>query len=117
MINASTKSNIRIFAAGVAVSGCVIMVGHCLRQLGLTFNPVLWASTAIIAALLGFTIAANILVRYHGTGDRFSLFLGAAFGLDGLIQLSGIVELHGQSLSAAMVKPDRKSTRLNSSHT
>jgi diguanylate cyclase (GGDEF)-like protein len=101
MINASTKSNLRIFSAGVALSGCVIVIGHFLRQLGLTFNPVLWASTAIIAALLGFTIAANILVRYHGTGDRFSLFLGAAFGLDGLIQLSGIVELHGQSLSAA----------------
>ena len=101
MINASTKSNLRIFSAGVALSGCVIMIGHFLRQLGLTFNPVLWASTAIIAALLGFTIAANILVRYHGTGDRFSLFLGAAFGLDGLIQLSGIVELQGQSLSAA----------------
>src|SRR5260370_1655148 len=100
MINASTKSNIRIFSAGVALPGCVIMIGHFLRQLGLTFNPVLWASTAIIAALLGFTIAANILVRYHGAGDRFSLFLGAAFGLDGLIQLSGIVKLHGKSLSA-----------------
>src|SRR5260370_12362912 len=100
MINASTKSNLRIFSAGVALSGCVIVIGHFLRQLGLTFNPVLWSSTAIIAALLGFTIAANILVRYHGTGDRFSLFLGAAFGLDGLIQLSGIVKLHGKSLSA-----------------
>src|SRR5260370_7812206 len=117
MINEREKSHLRMFSAGVAVSGCGIVSGDFLRQLGLTFNPVLWASTAIIAALLGFTIAANILVRYHGTGDRFSLFLGAAFGLDGLIQLSGIVELHGQSLSAAMVKPDRKSTRLNSSHT
>lgn len=101
MINASTKSNLRIFPAGVALSGCVIVIGHFLRQLGLTFNPVLWASAEIIAALLGFTIAANILVRYHGTGDRLSLFLGAAFGLDGLIQLSGIVELHGALLSPA----------------
>jgi len=101
MINASTKSNLRIFSAGVALSGCVIVIGHFLRQLGLTFNPVLWASADIIAALLGFTIAANILVRYHGTGDRLSLFLGAAFGLDGLIQLSGIVELHEQLLGPA----------------
>jgi len=98
MIKASTKSNLRIFPAGLALSIGVIVIGHFLRQLGLTFNPVLWASTDIIAALLGFTIAANILVRYHGTGDRFSLFLGAAFGLDGLIQLSGIVELHGELL-------------------
>jgi diguanylate cyclase (GGDEF)-like protein len=96
-----TEGNLGILVTGAALSGCVIVIGHFLRQLGLTFNPVLWASTAIIAALLGFTIAANILVRYHGTGDRFSLFLGAAFGLDGLIQLSGIVELHGQLLSAA----------------
>jgi len=101
MINASTKSNLRIFSAGVALSGGVIVIGHFLRQLGLTFNPVLWASADIIAALLGFTIAANILVRYHGTGDRLSLFLGAAFGLDGLIQLSGIVELHEQLLGPA----------------
>jgi diguanylate cyclase (GGDEF)-like protein len=98
MIKASTKSNLRIFPAGLALSIGVIVIGHFLRQLGLTFNPVLWASADIIAALLGFTIAANILVRYHGTGDRFSLFLGAAFGLDGLIQLSGIVELHGELL-------------------
>ena len=98
MIKASTKSNLRIFPIGMALSIGVIVIGHFLRQLGLTFNPVLWASADIVAALLGFTIAANILVRYHGTGDRFSLFLGAAFGLDGLIQLSGIVELHGELL-------------------
>jgi diguanylate cyclase (GGDEF)-like protein len=99
MINASLKRNLRIFLAAAGLSGCVVVIAHFLRQLGLTFNPVLWASAEIIAALLGFTIAANILVRYHGTGDRFSLFLGAAFGLDGLIQLGGIVGLPGELLS------------------
>ena len=99
MINASSKRNIRIFLAAAALAGCVTIIAHFLRQVGLSFNPVLWASAEIIAALLGFTIAANILVRFHGTGDRFSLFLGAAFGLDGLIQLSGIVQLHGGLLS------------------
>src|ERR1700720_1524714 len=101
MINASSKRSLRIFAIAGASSGCVGVLAHFLRHLGLSFNPVLWASAEIIAALLGFTIAANILVRFHGTGDRFSLFLGAAFGLDGLIQLSGIVELHGELLSRA----------------
>lgn len=101
MINARTKRNLRIFLVAAALSGCVTLIAHFLRQLGLTFNPVLWASAEIIAAVLGFTIAANILVRYHGTGDRFSLFLGAAFWLDGLIQLSGIVELHGELLNRA----------------
>jgi diguanylate cyclase (GGDEF)-like protein len=87
---------VRISLAAAALCAAVTLLAHFLRQLGFSFNPVLWASAEIIAALLGFTIAANILVRYHGTGDRFSLFLGAAFGLDGLIQLSGIVELQGQ---------------------
>lgn len=99
MINASSKRNLRILVILAASSGCVLVLAHFLRQLGLSFNPVLWASAEIIAALLGFTIAANILVRFHGTGDRFSLFLGAAFGLDGLIQLAGIVELHRELLS------------------
>src|SRR6202043_3329344 len=99
MINASSKRSLRIFAFAVASSGCVGVLAHFLRQLGLSFNPVLWASAQIIVALLGFTIAANILVRFHGTVDRFSLFLGAAFGLDGLIQLTGMAGLHGELLS------------------
>jgi diguanylate cyclase (GGDEF)-like protein len=101
MINASSKRSLRIFAVAVALSGCVGVLAHFLHQLGLSFNPVLWASAEIIVALLGFTIAANILVGFHGTGDRFSLFLGAAFGLDGLIQLSGIAGLPGELLSGA----------------
>jgi diguanylate cyclase (GGDEF)-like protein len=101
MMNASTRSNIRSCVTGAALSGCVVVIGHFLRHFALTLNPVLWASADIIAALLGFTIAANILVRYHGTGDRLSLFLGAAFGLDGLIQLAGIVELQGELLKPA----------------
>src|SRR5690349_19724240 len=95
MINGRAIRNLRICLAAAALSSGVILIAHFLRHLGLSFNPVLWASAEIIAALLGFTIAANILVRYHGTGDRFSLFLGAAFGLDGLIQLSGIIQFHG----------------------
>jgi diguanylate cyclase (GGDEF)-like protein len=100
MINASSKRTLRVSVAAGALSGCVIVFAHFLRHLGGSFNPVLWASAEIIAALLGFTIAANILVRYHGMADRFSLFLGAAFGLDGLIQLSGIIELHGDVLNS-----------------
>ena len=99
MINASSKRSLRIFAIAAASSGCVGVLAHFLRHLGLSFNPVFWASAEIIAALLGFTIAANILVRFHGTGDRFSLFLGAAFGMAGLIQLTGILGLHGELVS------------------
>ena len=101
MTNASSRRNIRIFLAAAGLAGCVTLLAHFLQQLSLSFSPVLWASAEIIAALLGFTIAANILVRFHGTGDRFSLFFGAAFGLDGLIQLTGILGLHGELLSSA----------------
>ena len=105
MISARSKRLVRISLAAAALCAAVTLLAHFLRHLGFSFNPVLWASAEIIAALLGFTIAANILVRYHGMGDRFSLFLGAAFGLDGLIQLSGIVELHGQLLRSPMHVP------------
>ncbi|HZP34693.1 MAG TPA: GGDEF domain-containing protein [Candidatus Acidoferrales bacterium] len=99
MIKASSNRILRISLVAGVVSGCVVVIAHFLRQVGGSFNPVLWASAEIIAALLGFTIAANILVRYHGTADRLSLFLGAAFGLDGLIQVSGLIELHGAAAS------------------
>jgi len=85
----------------VALLGSVIVIGHFLRQLNLTFSPVLWASADIIAALLGFAIAANILVRYQGTGDRFSLFLGLGFAFAGFVQLTGIVGLHSELLKQA----------------
>lgn len=101
MIKPSSKRVLRTSLVAGVLSGGVIVIAHFLRQIGGSFNPVLWASAEVIAALLGFTIAANILVRYHGTADRFSLFLGAAFGLDGLIQLGGIIELHGEVLSHA----------------
>jgi len=99
MIKPSSKRILRTSLVAGVLSGGVVVLAHFLRQIGGSFNPVLWASAEVIAALLGFTIAANILVRYHGTADRFSLFLGAAFGLDGLIQLAGIIELHGNVLS------------------
>ena len=102
MIKASLKGRLRIFSAAAALSCGVIVGAHFLRQLGVSFNPVLLASTEIITALLSFTIAANIWVRFDGTGDRFALLLGTAFGLDGFIQLSGILELHGELLSRAL---------------
>jgi diguanylate cyclase (GGDEF)-like protein len=99
MIKASSKRIVRTSLVAGLLAGCVVVIAYFLRQIGGSFNPVLWASAEIIAALLGFTIAANILVRYHGTAERISLFLGAAFGLDGLIQLSGMIELRGGALS------------------
>jgi len=75
-----------------------IALGHFLRQLNIVLNPLAWSSAEIISALLSFTIAANVLVRYHGTGNRVSLLLGLTFGITGIIHLGAIFELYHSSL-------------------
>jgi diguanylate cyclase (GGDEF)-like protein len=71
-----------------------IAVGHFLRQLNIVLNPLAWSGAEIIGALLCMTIAANVLVRDHGTGDRVSLLLGLTFGITGIIHLSAIFEFY-----------------------
>ena len=82
-----------VFVALLACGGCILL-GHFLRQLNIVLNPLAWSSAEIISALLGFTIAANVLVRYHGTGNRVSLLLGLTFGITGIIHLGAIFELY-----------------------
>src|ERR1039458_9335766 len=71
-----------------------IGLGHFLRQLNIVLNPLVWSGAEIIAALLCFTIAANVLVRDHGTGNRVSLLLGLTFGITGIIHLCAIFEFY-----------------------
>lgn len=77
----------------VACSGAVVL-GHFLRQLNIVFNPLAWSSAEIISALLSFTIAASVLVRYYGTGNRVSLLLGLTFGVTAFIHLGAIFEFY-----------------------
>jgi len=83
---------------GLAYLACLglITAGYFLRQLNVVLNPLVWSSQEIISALLSFTIAANVLVRYHGTGHRVSLLLGVTFGIGGFIHLAGIFEFFYQ---------------------
>src|SRR5580765_5694812 len=74
--------------------GSCVLAGHLLRQLNIVLNPLAWSSAEIISALLGLTIAANVLVRYHGTADRVSLLLGVTFAIAGMIHLAGIFEFY-----------------------
>jgi diguanylate cyclase (GGDEF)-like protein len=74
--------------------GGLIVIGHFLRQLNVVVNPLVWSSAQIISALLSFTIASNVLVRYHGTGNRVSLLLGLTFGVSGIIHLVAIFEFY-----------------------
>lgn len=83
--------------AVVACSGAVVL-GHLLRQLNIVLNPLAWSSAEIISALLSFTIAASVLVRYYGTGNRISLLLGLTFGVTGIIHLGAIFEFYDHFL-------------------
>jgi diguanylate cyclase (GGDEF)-like protein len=83
--------------AVVACSAAIVM-GHFLRQLNIVLNPLAWSSAEIISALLSFTIAASVLVRYYGTGNRISLLLGLTFGVTGIIHLGAIFEFYDHFL-------------------
>ncbi|MGA7793081.1 MAG: GGDEF domain-containing protein [Candidatus Acidiferrales bacterium] len=83
--------------AVVACSGAVVL-GHFLRQLNIVLNPLAWSSAEIISAMLSFTIAASVLVRYYGTGNRISLLLGLTFGVTGIIHLGAIFEFYDHFL-------------------
>src|ERR1700676_5408363 len=83
--------------AVVACSGAVVL-GHLLRQLNIVLNPLAWSSAEIISALLSFTIAASVLVRYYGTGNRISLLLGLTFGVTGIIHLGAFFEFYDHFL-------------------
>jgi diguanylate cyclase (GGDEF)-like protein len=83
--------------AVVACSGAVVL-GHLLRELNIVLNPLAWSSAEIISAMLSFTIAASVLVRYYGTGNRVSLLLGLTFGVTGIIHLGAIFEFYDHFL-------------------
>jgi len=78
-----------------------MLLGSLLLRLNIEFNPVLWASIQIISSFLSFSIAANVFVRFLGTDNRTALLLGSAFGVIGLAEIAGIIELHRQSSAVA----------------
>jgi len=82
--------------------GGLFVLGHFLRQINVIVNPLVWSSAQIITALLSFTIAANVLVRYHGTGNRVSLLLGLTFAASGMIHLVAILEFYRNFLARAV---------------
>ena len=83
--------------AVLACTGAVVL-GHFLRQLNIVLNPLAWSSAEIISALLSFTLAASVLIRYYGTSNRISLLLGLTFGVTGVIHLGAIFEFYDHFL-------------------
>jgi diguanylate cyclase (GGDEF)-like protein len=85
----------------LSAAAAILVLSHFLRQLDILLNPLAWASAEIISALLCLIIAANVLVRYHGTGNRVALLLGLTFGMIGLIHLGAIFEFYNDYASRA----------------
>jgi diguanylate cyclase (GGDEF)-like protein len=84
----------------LALVACIaaVVLGTFLRDLNIVLNPLAWSSAEIISALLSFTIAASVLVRYYGTGNRVSLLLGLTFAVTGIIHLGAIFEFYDHFL-------------------
>lgn len=57
-----------------------------LRHNPFSADPIFYAYIQIVGGLLGFTYAANALVRFRGAHDRLSLILAFGFVLAGIIE-------------------------------
>jgi len=77
-----------------ALCAGALTLGRLLRQADLDANPSVWSGALMISALLSFTIAANVVVRFRGTGSRVPLLLGLTLAVTGILHLSGIFELY-----------------------
>src|SRR5579864_5799686 len=90
----AVRRTVRNVGLVLLACGAWVLLGHFLRQLNIVLNPLAWSSAEIISALLSLTIAANVLVRYHGTGNRVLLLVGLTFGITGVIHLGAIFEFY-----------------------
>ena len=77
-----------------ALCAGALALGRFLRQTDMEVNPLVWSGALMISALLSFTIAANVLVRFRGTGSRVPLLLGLTLAVAGLLHLFGMFELY-----------------------
>jgi len=78
----------RAFRWPLAAVGAIafIILVTWLRHRAYSSDPILFSYLQIVGSLLGFTFAANALVRFRGTHDRLTLILAFGFVLAGLIE-------------------------------
>jgi diguanylate cyclase (GGDEF)-like protein len=78
----------RAFRWPLAAVGAIafIILVTWLRHRSYSSDPILFSYLQIVGSLLGFTFAANALVRFRGTHDRLTLILAFGFVLAGLIE-------------------------------
>jgi diguanylate cyclase (GGDEF)-like protein len=80
---------------GVAVALGFIVLVTWLRHQPYSADPILFAYLQIVGSLLGFTFAANALIRFRGTHDRLALILAFGFVLAGLIETITVFGFYG----------------------
>ena len=72
-----------------------------LRMLHLSFEPLPYATLALLGSMLILTFSANALVRFRGTHDRISLILAFGFALAALIETGGSFDFFAQSANGS----------------
>jgi diguanylate cyclase (GGDEF)-like protein len=88
-------------AFGFGAAGFIGLVWW-LRQLSWTADPFFRSYLSIVGAVLGFTYAANALLRFRGTHDRISLILAFGFVLSGLIEMFSSLAMAGNESRATI---------------
>ena len=78
----------RAFRWPLAAVGAIafILFVTWLRHRAFSADPILFSYLQMVGSLLGFTFAANAMVRFRGTHDRLTLILAFGFVLAALIE-------------------------------
>jgi diguanylate cyclase (GGDEF)-like protein len=71
----------------IILGAAFVLLAGWLRHRAFSSDPIFYSYLQIVGSLLGFTFAANALVRFRGTHDRLSLMLAFGFVLAGLIEM------------------------------
>jgi diguanylate cyclase (GGDEF)-like protein len=79
---------VRAFRWPLAAVGAIAFVLFVtwLRHRPFSADPILFSYLQMVGSLLGFTFAANAMVRFRGTHDRLTLILAFGFVLAALIE-------------------------------
>jgi diguanylate cyclase (GGDEF)-like protein len=84
------------------IAGCAFLVSlWILRNSPYQADPLLDTYLQMAGSLIGFTFAANALVRFRGTHDRISLILAFGFVLAGLIEAGTSMTFYRGALVSA----------------
>src|SRR5271155_3732333 len=93
----------RLVLIWTIAGGAFLVSLWILRNSPYQADPLLDTYLQMAGSLIGFTFAANALVRFRGTHDRISLILAFGFVLAGLIEAATSMTFYRGMLVTAMV--------------